>query len=53
MSDEQYPYVNHMNILYNPLERIDIQSLVDACTDKLYNQTLCQVNQSVVRLGIV
>ena len=52
MSDEKYPYVNHMNILYGPLQIIDIQSLVDQCTDQWYNQTLCQVNDSVVRLGI-
>jgi mannose-6-phosphate isomerase-like protein (cupin superfamily) len=53
MSDKSYPYVNHMNILYGPLQLIDIQSLVDECTDKWYNQTLCQVNDSVVRLGIL
>ena len=53
MSDKEYPYVNHMNILYGPLQKIDIQSLVDQCTDQWYNQTLCQVNDSVVRLGIL
>ena len=53
MSQEKYPYVNHMNILYAPLQLIDIQSLVDQCTDQWYNQTLCQVNDSVVRLGIL
>ena len=53
MSAEKYPYVNHMNILYGPLQLIDIQSLVDQCTDQWYNQTLCQVNESVVRLGIL
>ncbi len=53
MSDEKYPYVNHMNILHDPLELIDIKSLVEKCTDKWYNQTLCKVNDSVVRLGIL
>ena len=53
MSDKKYPYINHMNILYEPLQLIDIQSLVDRCTDEWYNQTLCQVNDSVVRLGIL
>lgn len=53
MSDKKYPYVNHMNIFYGPLQRIDIQALVDQCTDQWYNQTLCQVNESVVRLGIL
>jgi len=42
-----------MNILHNPLELIDIPSLAGACKDRWYNQTLCQVNDSVVRLGIV
>jgi mannose-6-phosphate isomerase-like protein (cupin superfamily) len=53
MSEKQYPYVNHMNILFEPMQLIDIQSLVEACTDQWYNQTLCQVNDSVVRLGIM
>ena len=53
MSNKEYPYVNHMNILHGPLQLIDIQSLVDQCTDEWYNQTLCQVNESVVRLGIL
>jgi mannose-6-phosphate isomerase-like protein (cupin superfamily) len=53
MSDEKYSYVNHMNVLYEPLQVIDIRSLVEKCTDKWYNQTLCRVNDSVVRLGIL
>ncbi|MCZ6488802.1 MAG: cupin domain-containing protein [Gammaproteobacteria bacterium] len=53
MSDEKYPYVNHMNILHDPLQLIDVQNLVNKCTDKWYNQTLCQVNDSVVRLGVL
>jgi mannose-6-phosphate isomerase-like protein (cupin superfamily) len=53
MSKGQYPYVNNMNLLHNPLELIDIPQLVRDCTDQWHNQTLCQVNDSVVRLGIV
>ncbi|MEE8379398.1 MAG: cupin domain-containing protein [Gammaproteobacteria bacterium] len=53
MSEDKYPYVNHMNILHEPLQLIDVQSLVNKCTDKWYNQTLCQVNESVVRLGVL
>ena len=48
-----YPYVTRMDVRYAPLERIDVQELVDACTDRWFNQTLCTVNESVVRLGIV
>lgn len=53
MSESPYPYVNHMNILHEPLQLVDIRSLVEKCTDRWYNQTLCQVNDSVVRLGIL
>jgi mannose-6-phosphate isomerase-like protein (cupin superfamily) len=52
-SDESYPYATHLNILYGPLERIDVPALVAACSDRWYNQTLCRVNDSVVRLGVM
>jgi mannose-6-phosphate isomerase-like protein (cupin superfamily) len=32
---------------------IDEKSLADACPYQWYNQTLCKVNESVVRLGVV
>ena len=53
MTDVRYPYTTHLNILHGPLETIDVQALVDACTDRWWNQTLCKVNDSVVRLGII
>lgn len=53
MSDKKYPYVNHMNILYDALQLVDVPALVEKCTDEWYNQTLCKVNESVVRLGIL
>jgi mannose-6-phosphate isomerase-like protein (cupin superfamily) len=54
MADVQdFPYETRVNILCRPLEVIDEQGLADACTYKWYNQTLCQVNDSVVRLGVV
>jgi len=48
-----YPYATHLNVQFGPLERIDVPALVAACTDRWYNQTLCRVNESVVRLGVV
>jgi mannose-6-phosphate isomerase-like protein (cupin superfamily) len=48
-----YPYDTHLNIQFAQLEHIDVQKLVDACTHPWYNQTLCRVNESVVRLGVV
>ncbi|HEX9637247.1 MAG TPA: cupin domain-containing protein [Acidobacteriota bacterium] len=52
-SAESYPYTTHLNVLYPALEVVPVQALIDACTDRWYNQTLCRVNESVVRLGIV
>ncbi len=51
--DPQEPYNIHLDVRYSPLELIDIQQLVDQNTDPWYNQTLCKVNDSVVRLGIL
>ena len=50
---KSYPYVTRLDILHGPLEVVDVQALVDRCTDRWWNQTLCRVNDSVVRLGIV
>jgi mannose-6-phosphate isomerase-like protein (cupin superfamily) len=52
-SSAGFSYNTRLNILHRPLEAIDVSGLVDACTDQWYNQTLCQVDESVVRLGVV
>jgi mannose-6-phosphate isomerase-like protein (cupin superfamily) len=49
----EYPYATHLNVLHAPLEVVDVQQIVDAVTDRWYNQTLCRVNDSVVRLGVI
>ena len=49
----QYPYDTRLNVLYQPLELIDEKALADAAPHKWYNQTLCGVNGSVVRLGVI
>jgi mannose-6-phosphate isomerase-like protein (cupin superfamily) len=49
---EPYPYETRMNIYYQPLEIVEEKKLADQCEFKWYNQTLCQVNESVVRLGV-
>ena len=49
----QYPYDTRLNILHKHLELIDEKALSDRAPSKWYNQTLCQVNTSVVRLGVV
>jgi len=48
-----YPYETRLNVLHKPLEVIDEKALADDCAYKWYNQTLCAVNDSVVRLGVV
>ena len=48
-----FSYNTRLNILHEPLELIDVPALVEACTDKWYNQTLCKVDEAVVRLGVV
>src|SRR5262250_3578933 len=48
-----YPYATHLDIKFPALAVVDVPSLVKACTDKWYNQTLCKVNDSVVRLGVM
>ncbi len=50
---ESYPYATYLNERYAPLELVDVPALVAACTDRWYNQTLCRVNDSVVRLGVI
>jgi len=48
----QLPYAINLAPKFNPLELIDIQSLVNANQERWYNQTLCKVNDCVVRLGV-
>ena len=48
-----YSYATYLNTHYRPLEIVDVPVLEGASTDEWYNQTLWQVNESVVRLGIV
>src|SRR3981081_3731219 len=52
-SSAGFSYNTRLNILHGPLEPIDVTGLVEACTDQWYNQTLCKVDESVVRLGVV
>ena len=53
MGEPAYSYATHLNIKFDPLKLIDVSSLAKDVTDKWYNQTLCKVNDSVVRLGVM
>jgi mannose-6-phosphate isomerase-like protein (cupin superfamily) len=48
-----YPYDTRLNVLYPPLEVVDVPALVAAATHPWYNQTLSRVNDSVVRLAVI
>lgn len=41
------------DVRYGPLERIDVGQIRDGQPAGWFNQTLCRVNDSVVRLGVV
>ena len=45
-------YDIHTDVKHGPLELVDAGKLADECTEKWWNQTLCQVNDCVVRLGV-
>ena len=47
------PYSINLDTRFAPLELIDIPALVNACKEPWHNQTLCRVNDSVVRLGVL
>ena len=49
----QYPYTTNLDIKYKHFELIDIPKMVIEVKDKWFNQTLTEVNGSVVRVGIV
>ena len=46
-------YSINTGIKYGHLETVDVPAIVAGCKEKWFNQTLVQVNDSVVRLGIV
>jgi mannose-6-phosphate isomerase-like protein (cupin superfamily) len=50
---EEYPYATFLDVKFPALTVVDVSALVHACTDRWYNQTLCKVNDSVIRLGVM
>jgi mannose-6-phosphate isomerase-like protein (cupin superfamily) len=52
-SNPSSPYETRLNILHGPLELIDINKMAADCYYRWFNQTLCKVNDSVVRVGII
>jgi mannose-6-phosphate isomerase-like protein (cupin superfamily) len=52
-AEPAFPYATHLDVKFPPLSTVDVPGLVRACRDRWYNQTLCRVNESVVRLGVM
>ena len=48
-----FPFDTRLDILKGPLETVDLDDVAKTVTHPWFNQTLCQVNGSVVRVGIV
>jgi mannose-6-phosphate isomerase-like protein (cupin superfamily) len=53
VAENNFPYETRLNVLYRPLEVIDVHGVPDADRFKWFNQTLCQVNGSVVRMAAI
>jgi mannose-6-phosphate isomerase-like protein (cupin superfamily) len=51
--DPKTNYHINTDIKYGHLELIDAPKIIRACREKWFNQTLTQVNGSVIRIGIV
>jgi mannose-6-phosphate isomerase-like protein (cupin superfamily) len=52
MAPETHYSIN-TDVKFGPLELVDVTALAAACTEPWFNQTLCRVNDSVVRVGIL
>jgi mannose-6-phosphate isomerase-like protein (cupin superfamily) len=46
-------YDTRLNVAFRPLEIVEAGKLAESTRHPWYNQTLCEVNDSVVRLGVV
>lgn len=49
----QQDYAIHYQPLFTALQRMDVQELIEQVTDPWYNQTLIQVGDVLVRLGVM
>jgi mannose-6-phosphate isomerase-like protein (cupin superfamily) len=51
--NEQQSYSINLDTKFDFLELIDVPRLIAECKEPWYNQTLCRVNDCVVRLGVM
>ena len=50
MNEKKYNL--NMDVKYDYLEVIKVPEIIENCKERWFNQTLCKVNSSVLRLGI-
>lgn len=50
---ENNKYSIDLKIKFKPLEVIDIPKLIANCTKKWQNLSLCEVNDSIIRLAVI
>ena len=48
-----WPYATFLDIKFPPLAVVDVPAVVGAVRDQWFNQTLCKVNDAVLRLGVM
>ena len=54
MSDKpEYPYDTRLNMRYRSLELVDLDAVASESNHPWFNQTLCKVNGSVVRMAVI
>ncbi|MFX1511452.1 MAG: cupin domain-containing protein [Promethearchaeota archaeon] len=51
--ESKQDYSINTDIKYGYSKLIDIPEIIKSCKEQWFNQTLCQVNDSVVRIGIM
>jgi mannose-6-phosphate isomerase-like protein (cupin superfamily) len=52
LEDTRTRYENRMNVEHGPLELIDEKRISESCRYPWFNQTLCEVNDTWIRLGV-
>jgi len=50
---KKFNYTTKLDVRYNHLEKINVPKIINECKDEWYNETLTNVNNSAVRIGIV
>jgi mannose-6-phosphate isomerase-like protein (cupin superfamily) len=48
-----FPYTTNLDILFPQLALVDVPAVISQVEAEWFNQTLCKVNESVIRLGVM